>query len=195
MKNLTISEFLALSISIILLMNGCMPAATPAPIGPLPTNISPQPANTLEADIPHQSTDGQYTVAEVEELAGFDVREPAYLPTGVSFDHATYQKSPYPNVTLHFKIVHEVYGDMGVFFQIVQEPQTEASSNPTACGASGNDCEILQIDDMVVNYRLSTPTESLMWNMDGFSFQLLRTAGEPNKIYKDELLKVVGSME
>jgi len=50
-------------------------------------------------------------------------------------------------------------------------------------------CE--KIGDMVVKYRLSTPTESLIWDVDGFSFQLLRTAGEPNKIYKDELLKVV----
>jgi hypothetical protein len=30
---------------------------------------------------------------------------------------------------------------------------------------------------------------------DGFAFRILRTAGEPNKIYKDELLKVIGSMK
>jgi hypothetical protein len=42
------------------------------------------------------ATDGQYTIAEVEGLAGFDVKEPTYLPEGVSFDHATYQTSPSP---------------------------------------------------------------------------------------------------
>ena len=84
---------------------------------------------------------------------------------------------------------------MGAFFQITQMPQAEALPNPDACGATGNDCEILQIGDVLVKYRLSTPTESLMWDSDGLSFQLLRTAGEPNKIYKDELLKVVGSMQ
>ena len=77
-------------------------------------------------------TDVPYTIAEVEELAGFDIKEPTYLPMGVSFDYATYQKSPYPNTTLHFKLVHETYGEMGAFFQIVQAPQAEASPNPTA---------------------------------------------------------------
>jgi hypothetical protein len=48
---------------------------------------------------------------------------------------------------------------------------------------------------MIVKYRLTAPTESLMWNVDGFSFHLIRTSGEPNIIYKDELLKVVESMK
>jgi len=175
-------------------MNGCIPASTPASVETLQPDISSQPANTLDANIP-LPIDTPYTIAEVEELAGFDVKEPTYLPTGVSFNYATYQKSPYPNVMLHFKLIHETFGDMGAFFQIVQEPKAEAAPNPTACGDSGNDCEILEIGDMVVKYRLTTPTESLMWESDGFSFQLLRTAGEPNKIYKDELLKVVGSLK
>ena len=189
MKKLKISEFLALSVSIVLLMNSCAPALTE----PLATNIPPQPVNTLEANAP-LPTNIPLTIPEVEELAGFDVKEPAYLPTGVSFDYATYQESPSPNVTLHFKFVHETYGDMGAFFHIVQEPQATAAPNPAACGASGNECEIVQIGDLAVNYRLTNPTESLMWNVNGFSFQLLRTAGEPDKIYKDELLKVVESM-
>lgn len=117
-----------------------------------------------------------------------------YLPTGASFDYATYQESPSPHVTLHFKFIHETHGDMGAFFQIVQEPQASTLQNPAACGVSGNECEILQIGDIVVNYRLTNPTESLLWDINGFSFQLLRTAGEPNKIYKDELLKIVESM-
>lgn len=84
---------------------------------------------------------------------------------------------------------------MGAFFQIVQEPQGEAMPNPDACGASDNDCEPLQIGGIDVSYRLTAPTESLMWEADGFSFRLLRRAGEPGKTYQDELLKVVGSME
>jgi hypothetical protein len=193
-KKLTISKFLALSTSIVWLMNACIPASTPASVETLPTDISAQPANTLGANIP-LPTDTPHTIAEVEELAGFDVKEPTYLPTGVSFDYATYQKSPYPNVTLHFKLVHETFGDRGAFFQIVQAPQAEALPNPNACGNSGNECEIVQNGDMDVKYRLSTPTETLMWDADGFSFQLLRTAGEPDKIYKEELLKVVGSLK
>jgi len=35
----------------------------------------------------------------------------------------------------------------------------------------------------------------LDWFNDGVAFRLLRTAGEPNKVYKDELMKVVDSMQ
>ena len=38
-------------------------------------------------------------------------------------------------------------------------------------------------------------TEELDWYADGFVFRLLRTAGEPEKIYKVELVKVVESMQ
>ncbi len=174
-KNLLKSlVFIALTF---LLLNGCIPATPPA-----------STATALESDMPLPN-DTPHTIAEVEKLAGFDVKEPKYLPNEVSFDFATYQKSPYPNVTLYFK-----YSDRGIFFQIVQEPQEGALPNPDACGANGDECETLQIDSITVKYRLTAPTETLMWNADGFSFHLLRTAGEPNKVYKDELLKIVESM-
>jgi DNA-binding CsgD family transcriptional regulator len=165
----------------------------PASIEPAKTEVASQAANTLDANIP-LPTDVPYTMSEVEKAAGFDVKEPTYLPTGVSFDHATYQSSPNPRVTLYYKLAHETYGDMGVFFQIAQEPQAETSSNPSACGVTGSDCELLPIGNMFVNYRLTSLTESFTWDMNSFSFNLLRTAGEPNKIYKDELIKVVDSM-
>jgi hypothetical protein len=47
-----------------------------------------------------------------------------------------------------------------------------------------------------VVYRQSPAgPEGLDWYADGFVFRLLRTAGEPTKIYKDELVKVVESMK
>ena len=165
----------------------------PTSIEPFQTDIFSQPANTLEANMP-LPTEVPYTIFEVEKVAGFDVKEPTYLPTGVFFDHSTYQSSPNPRVTLYYKLVHETYGDMGIFFQIIQEPQAEALSNPTECGVTGGDCELLPIGNIFVNYRLTSPTESFVWDMNGFSFSLLRTAGEPNKIYKDELIKVIDSM-
>jgi DNA-binding CsgD family transcriptional regulator len=158
------------------------------------TVISSQPVNIPEANIP-LPTDVPHTLSEVEKLAGFDFKEPTYLPTGVFFDHAIYRKSPYPHVILYYKLVHETYGDLGAFFQIVQAPQVEVPPNPTACGLTGSDCEIIPIGDVMVKYRLTSPTESLIWDMNGFSFNLLRTAGEPNKIYKGELLKVIESMK
>jgi hypothetical protein len=170
-------NFLAFAVLTIVLLSGCMSATPSATVA------------ATKADEP-LSEDTHYTVAEVEKLAGFDVKEPTYLPDEVSFDFAAYKKAPYPNVTLYFR-----YGDRGTFFQIVQEPQEGALPNPDDCGANGDECETLQIGDIPVSYRLTAPTESLMWNVDGFSFHLTRTAGEPGKIYKDELLKVVESMK
>jgi hypothetical protein len=189
MKNLIRSEVLVIVLSISLSLTGCSPISSASP--QMNTSVPP---NTLEPKAP-LPTDMPHTIAEVEQLAGFDIQEPTYLPAGVTFDFASYEESPHPNVTLRFKITHETYGDMGTFFQIVQQPQANASPNPTACGETGDECERLQSGDVLVQYRLTSPTESLMWEADGFSFQLLRTAGEPNKTYKDELLNVVASMQ
>jgi len=178
---------LVFTVLTIFLLSGCMSTTPPTSVAPAQADVF-QPATAPNSDLP-LPTDTPYTVAEVKKLAGFDVKEPKYLPNEVSFDFATCQKPPYPNVTLYFK-----YGDRGRFFQIVQEPQEGALPNPDACGVNGNECEILQIRNITVKYRLTTSTEILMWNAGGFSFRLLRTAGEPNKIYKDELLKIVESM-
>lgn len=163
-----------------LLLNGCVPAAQAT----LPVTTSEtQPGLPIATNIPGR-------IAEVETLAGFDVKEPAYLPAEASFNFAAYQSPPYPNVTLHFN-----YGEMGSFFQIVQEPLDGALPDPNACGLNGDECETLQAGGFTVKYRLTEPTETLMWEADGFAFRLLRMSGEPGKIYKDELLKVVESMQ
>jgi len=52
MKNLIRSGYLAVSMLMVLLMNGCTPASTPASVEQLPTNTASQPANTLEANMP-----------------------------------------------------------------------------------------------------------------------------------------------
>ena len=191
LKKITQSMFFVLSLPIIFLISGCASGSTPVVLDPLPENTSqPDPESTAPAE--QSLSDSPYSIAEVEQLAGFDVKEPAYLPKGVTFDFATYQEQPSPNVTLYFKIVHEQYGDMGIFFQIMQEPQAEAPA--VSCGESVEGCETLQLGGLAVVYHLNdSGTEGLDWYADGFSFRLLRTAGEPNKIYKDELIKIVES--
>jgi hypothetical protein len=190
------SVLLPFSLSMILLIAGCSPASTPVLPEPSPARISPvtnppQPASTPASTLPPEqiSDPGQQTVPEVEKMAGFDVKEPTYLPAGVSFDFATYEASPNPNAVLHFKFVHEQYGDMGPLFQIMQAPQTVAPPDTVSCGEAVDNCEALQIGGTTVIYRLNAGgTEGLDWYADGFSFRLLRTAGEPDKIYKDELV-------
>jgi hypothetical protein len=136
----------------------------------------------------------------VEELGGFHVLEPGYLPAGVSLDFASFEEIPAPAAVLHFNFVHEQYGNMGALFQIRQEPQTEAPPAALSCGEATEGCEVLHAGDVPVVYRLyesgdGASTESLEWYAGGAFFRLHRTAGEPNKIYKEELLKVLESMK
>lgn len=193
MKQTRWSAILAFCASLVLLIGGCAPATTPTADDAIQAAASPRSETTPEAGGP-LPTAIPLTVAEAEKAAGFDVKEPAYLPAGVSFDFAVYQGEPSPAVTQYFRFRHEQYGDMGVFFQIVQEPQADASA--AVCGGNEDGCETLQAGDVLFVYRLNAAgTEGLEWHADGFSFRLLRTAGEPNKIYKDELIKVAGSMK
>jgi hypothetical protein len=177
----------------IALVVGILLAAARAPGKSGQADIPAPSAKTIEANMP-LPVEAPLTIAEVNQMAGFDVVEPGYLPAGVFFDHAVFQGSPNPQVTLYYKLIHETLGDRGVFFQISQERQTSGSPNPTECGVTGGDCQLIPLGNGMAYYRLSAPTESVSWEMNGFSFSLLRTAGEPNKIYKDELLKVVESM-
>jgi hypothetical protein len=170
---------------LLLLVIGCAPDSTPE------ATLAPE---MIIDDEPH-------TVAEVEKMSGMDISEPSYLPAGVSFDFATYQQSPVPSVISQFKLVHEQYGDMGRFFQIAQEAQEEIPASAVSCGENTAGCEIVPVGSLQVVYHLystetaGVTTEGLDWYKDGFSYSLLRTAGEPNKIYKDELIKVVESMK
>ena len=165
------------SILMLILMGSCSSASTPEAGTP--------PSESTKPDI-----------ANAEKLASFDVKEPTYLPKGVSFDSASYQSTPNPYVILQFKLKHETYGDMGNFFQIMQELRSEAPPDVLSCGANTESCEVLQINNLSVVYHQNPAgPEGLDWFADGFVFRLLRTAGEPNKIYKDELIKVVESMQ
>ena len=135
-----------------------------------------------------------HTIADVEKLTGFDVPFPTYLPQDVAFYFATYQKTPSQIVTLNF--LHQQHADMGSFFRIVQ--QTEDPLFSSSCDASSsNKCETLQIGDKSIVYVLTEDgrTEQLAWQANGFFFSLFRNAGEPGKIYKDELLKIINSLQ
>lgn len=177
MKKSIRAIFGAFSILMLILVGGCSPAST--------SEASTPPSESTNSDI-----------ANAEKLAGFDVKEPTYLPKGVSFDSVTYQSTPNPYVILQFKLKHETYGDLGNFFQIMQELQSEAPPDVLSCGANTEGCEVLQINNLSAVYHQNPAgPEGLDWYADGFVFHLLRTAGEPNKTYKDELIKVVESMQ
>lgn len=188
MKRSFPSILLVFSLLTIFWINGCAPASPMSP-----------PELAVPAE---QSVDNaQGTITEVEEFVGFNVLLPTYLPAGASLDFASFEPAPSPATVLHFKFVHERYGDLGPFFEIRQEAQTDASPASLSCGG-GEGCELVPLGEIPVLYHLyASPagegqsTESLEWYADGFAFRLHRMAGEPNKLYKEDLLKVVESMQ
>lgn len=170
---------------VFLLIIGCTSAATPG-----------------ASSVPEIMVDNKpLTLAEVEKVSGLKVSQPSYLPAGVSFDFATYQQTPFPAVTSQFKLIHEEYGDMGRFLQIIQEAQETAPASALSCGEDTEGCDVIQVAGIPIVYRLHTTetegvtTEGLDWYKDGFYYRLLRTAGEPNKTYQAELIKVAASMQ
>jgi hypothetical protein len=195
MKKTTLTILLFSVLCLSLIMSACTNSLTTVSKIPIHTNTVSQPTKLPEVTQP-PSTEAFLTVEDVEKLAGFDVKKPAYLPAGVSFQTAVFQDSPNPVVILQYKLVHEQFGDMGAFFQITQERIPEAPAEMISCGEHADGCEILKIGQLSVVYRLNPAgPEGLDWFTDGVAFRLLRTAGEPNKVYKDELMKVVDSMQ
>ncbi|HEX2996598.1 MAG TPA: DUF4367 domain-containing protein [Anaerolineales bacterium] len=195
---------LALLAILVVSLLSCKAQATPeltaTPV-PTATQLASTPETVADESSPEPIIrDIPLTIVEVEELAGFDVREPTYLPKGVSFEYATYEQPGFPGVNLQYKFTHEQYGDMGHFFLISQQQKSEAPPDAVSCGESTEGCEIIQIGDMTVVYNEykqpegHAATEGFAWYTDGVFFRLHRMAGEPNKVYKEELLKVVKSM-
>lgn len=181
-----------LSLLLVLLpwLSACAPAVPPELTASVPSASSPAPQ------------DDPPLIVAAEEQAGFEVQSPAYLPPGVSLDSAALETDSAAGVVLRFKLVHEQFGDMGIFFLVRQQPLDEPPPAVPSCGEQAQGCEILQADGRSFVYRLhpspagdGADTESLEWYADGFFFTLQRTAGEPGQVYKDELLKVAGSIK
>ena len=108
------------------------------------TGQSTHPADELDPDCLR-------SVAEAEELAGFDVQEPATLPEKARFYFATFAKAPEPSVTLLF--LHEDHPDMGRFFQITQFTKAPPYLLSSCEQAGSNPCETLQVGDTRVVYQ------------------------------------------
>jgi hypothetical protein len=147
---------------------------------------STHPADELDPECLH-------SIADVEKLAGFDVKEPAYMPEDVSFYFATFEKEPSPSVILYY--YNKQHRDMGTFFNISQDVKASPVFMTSCTGSTGSTCEMLKIGTIPVVYLNSGQTEQMDWYSDGLYSSLFRNAGEPGKVYKDELIKIVESMK
>jgi hypothetical protein len=150
------------------------------------TGVSTHPEGELDPDC-------LLSIADAETLSGFDVKEPAFLPADVAFYYATYEPSPYQGVTLYFLSLQ--HPDMGSFFHISQYVEAPPFFMASCGELPSSSCEVLETDSLHVVYQHFNPTEQLDWSAGGFYFSLFRNAGEPGKIYKDELLQVIGNLD
>ena len=96
MKKTIHTTLLILAIWLAMIDSACTSAPTQASEVPIQANTVSQPVKLPEATQP-PSTEGLLSVEDVEKLAGFDVIEPAYLPSGVSYQTAVFQNSPKPD--------------------------------------------------------------------------------------------------
>ena len=132
------------------------------------------------------------SIQDAETLSGIDVKEPAYLPADAAFYYAAYDPVAFPGVTLYY--LHQQHPDMGSFFHISQYVEAPPFFM-TSCGdLPGTSCEMVNAGSIQVVYQYLNPAEQLDWSDGGYFFSLFRNAGEPGKIYKDDLLKVAESM-
>ena len=83
---------------------------------------------------------------------------------------------------------------MGRFFQLTQFTKAPPYFLSSCAAVGSHPCETLQVGETPLVYVNSGSSEQLDWQKDGMYFSLFRSAGEPGKSYKDELLKVVESI-
>jgi hypothetical protein len=134
-----------------------------------------------------------HSAAEAEKLAGFKVKMPDYFPENVAFYYATYEKAPANVVTLFF--YHKEHANMGSFFQINQGKDAPVFFVKSCAEVTENACEALKLGTTPLIYQRFERTEQLDWSVDGYYYSLLRNAGSPGMVYKDEMLKVAGSLK
>ena len=150
------------------------------------TGESTHPADELDPEC-------LQSVADVEKLTGIDIKEPSYLPENVVFYYATYEEETDSSIILHY--YHDQHPDMGDFFRISQDSEPFPFSITTCDDTSAEACEVLQSGTVPVVYQYYNPTEQLDWMMDGVYYSLFRNAGEPGKVYREDLMSIINSMK
>lgn len=90
--------------------------------------------------------------------------------------------------------LHDEHPDMGRFFQII-EAKGKSPFFTESCEGLDNPCETIRVGSTAVVYQTLGTNEQLDWESNGIFFSLFRSAGEPGKLYKDDLLKVVEGLK
>lgn len=210
---------LATAIAVIVILGGVLIAATPqgqamaqsllqfftrAESNELPLQsfqLTPLPASGISKPDPASIIDANPEITEVELQAGYDVLEPSWIPSNLTFAGASIEDQKIVRIFYRFVDTN------GLVFR--QEPERTAE-DCELCGMVGPDAPIEQvaIGDTTGEYvegvwKLteqgpvweSDPYQkTLRWQMDGMAFELLYM-GPPDTLSMEDMIAIAESLK
>ncbi|PKO05320.1 MAG: hypothetical protein CVU41_11830 [Chloroflexi bacterium HGW-Chloroflexi-3] len=169
---------------------------TPPPTPALNTTTTSDPSNILEA---------KFTVAQIEEQSGFDLREPTWLPENMLFVGATFDSTN--SVARFFYQQFDSNDSNGLVLK--EEIYTDPDSC-VLCNAVGESArvETVQIGNVYGEYvqgvwhltdngpiwENDPFLQNLRWQIDGIAYDLL-FMGQPDFLTKEDLVKIANSLK
>lgn len=160
---------------------------------PIPATTTPDPGDINNAKL---------TVSQVEQQAGYDVLEPTWLPSVLSFVGATYD--PEQQITRIF------FRDVETNGLVLREEPFKQADDCELCGKVGATAAIepVQINghsgeyvEGVWNLTDSGPEwvsdpylKTLRWQVDGMAFELLYM-GPPDSVTKADMVAIAASIK
>ena len=169
------------------------PTSVPATSTPEPGTPTPDPSSILDTNL---------TVKEVEQLAGFSVREPAWLPGILAFSGASFEPGH------HIARIFYIYADTNGL--VLREEPIKSSDTCELCGLVGASAEVqtVQIGTASGEYvegvwKLTDKgpvwepdpyLKTLRWQADGMAYELV-FMGPPDVVTKDDLIAIAASIK
>jgi hypothetical protein len=166
---------------------------TPRPTLARDVTSTPDPASNLEE---------KFSVAQIEEQSGFDLREPAWLPENLLFDGATFDST-----NSVARIFYQQFDSNGLVLkeEIYTDPDSCNLCNSVGESAS---VETVQIGTVygeyvqgVWNLTDNGPVwennpflQKLRWQLDGVAYELL-FMGNPDFLTKEDLVRIANSLK
>ncbi len=166
---------------------------TPRPTPAQDITSTPDPSSILEE---------KFSVAQIEEQSGFDLREPAWLPESLLFVGATFDST-----NSVARIFYQQIDSNGL---ILKEEIYTDSGSCNLCNSVGENAsvETVQIGNVngeyvqgVWNLTDNGPVwennpflQRLRWQIDGVAYELL-FMGNPDFLTKEDLVKIANSLK
>jgi hypothetical protein len=159
----------------------------------LPVSSEPDPASILDANL---------EVLDVQEQAGFDVLEPAFLPQVLTFSGASIEPEHH--------IVRIFYREVETNGLVLRQESYQTSDDCELCGVVGDSAviETVQIGNSMGEYVegvwnltdegqvwVSDPyLKTMRWQANGLAFELM-FMGSPDSVTREDMIAIAESLK